>query len=108
VLDGIPFGSARGVVSNGYCESKAVAELALQFRFPGAGTATVTAASIGQDEQMPAAAVAVRAVALHQSAMEWAAKAAVSCETPTRLSLGWQVGIDAIRIATPMASERKS
>src|SRR5664279_1012483 len=64
VLDGIPFGSARGVVSNGYCEPKAVAELTLQFGFPGPGTATVTAAGIGQDEQLPAAAVAVRAVAL--------------------------------------------
>ena len=64
MLDGIPFGSARRVVSNGYCEPKAVAELGLQFGFPCAGTATVAAAGIGQDEQLPAAAVAVRAIAL--------------------------------------------
>ena len=64
MLDGIPFGSARGVVSNCYCEPKAVAELGLQFGFPCGGAATVTAAGIGQDEQLPAAAVAVRAVAL--------------------------------------------
>src|SRR6185369_11347635 len=64
VLDGIPFGSARGVVSNGYCEAKAVAELGLQFGFPGTGTATITAAGIGQDKQLPTAVVAVRAVAL--------------------------------------------
>ena len=51
-------------MSNGYCEPKAVAELALQFGFPGAGTATVAAAGIGKDEQLPAAMVAVRAVAL--------------------------------------------
>jgi hypothetical protein len=38
--------------------------LTLQFGFPGSGTATVTPAGIGQDEQLPAAAVAVRAVAL--------------------------------------------
>jgi len=29
VLDGIPFGSAGGVMGNGHCEPKAVAELAL-------------------------------------------------------------------------------
>src|SRR6266850_5278891 len=63
VLDGIPFGSAGGVVSNGYGEPKAVAELALKFGFPGAGTATVAAASIGKDEQLAAALVAIRAVA---------------------------------------------
>ena len=64
VLDGIPFGSAGGVVSNGYCEPKAVAELGLKFGFPGAGAATVTAAGIGKDEQLPAALVAIRAVTL--------------------------------------------
>ena len=64
MLNGIPFGSAGGIVRNGYCESKAVAELALQFGFPGAGTATVAAASIGEDEQLAAAAVADGAVAL--------------------------------------------
>ncbi len=64
VLDGIPFGSAGGIVSNGHSEPKAVAELGLKFGFPGAGTATVAAAGIGKDEQLPAAAVAVSAVAL--------------------------------------------
>ena len=64
VLDGIPFGSPSGVMSNGYCEPKAVAELALQFRFPSVGTATIAAAGIGQDEQLAAAMVAVAAVAL--------------------------------------------
>jgi len=64
VLDRVPFGSAGRVMGNGYSEPKAVAELALKFGFPGAGTATVAAAGIGQDEQLPAAAVAVRAVAL--------------------------------------------
>jgi len=64
VFDGIPFGSAGGVVGNGDCESKAVAELGLKFSFPGAGTTTVAAASIGEDEQLSAALVAVGAVAL--------------------------------------------
>ena len=43
VLDGIPFGSAGRIVSNGHSEPKAVAELGLKFGFPGAGTATVAA-----------------------------------------------------------------
>lgn len=51
-------------MSNGYGEPKGVAELALQFGFPGAGTAAVAAAGVGQDEQLPAAMVAITAVAL--------------------------------------------
>ena len=64
VLDGIPFRSAGGVVSNSHCEPKAVAELDLKLGFPSTGTATVAAASIRQDKQVPAAAVAISAVAL--------------------------------------------
>ena len=64
MLDGIPFGSAGGVVGNGHGEPKAVAELALQFGLPGAGTATVAAAGIGKDEQLSAASVAISPVAL--------------------------------------------
>ena len=65
VLDGIPFGSAGGVMSNGDGEPKAVAELTLKLGFPGASTATVAAAGIGKDEQLSfAALVAIRAVAL--------------------------------------------
>ena len=64
MLDGIPFGSAGGVMSNGDGESKTVAELALEFGFPGVDTATVAAAGIGKDEQLSAAMVAVRAIAL--------------------------------------------
>ena len=64
VLDGIPFGSASRVMSNGDGEPKTVAELALQFGFPGAGTATVAAAGVGQDQQLPTTIVAITAVAL--------------------------------------------
>ena len=84
VLDGIPFGCASGVVSNGNREAKTVAELALQFGFPSTGTATVTAAGIGKDEQLATAMVAIRAVALPPVGDGVAAKAAVSCETPTK------------------------
>ena len=64
MLDGIPFGSAGGIMSNGYGKSEAVAELALQFGFPGAGTAAVAAAGVSKDEQLPAAMIAINAVAL--------------------------------------------
>ena len=64
VLDGIPFGSAGGVMSNGDCQSKTVAELALQFGFPSAGTATIAAAGIGQDEQLATTLIAVCTVSL--------------------------------------------
>ena len=64
MLDGIPFGSAGWVVSNGYGEPKTVAELGLKLDFPGTGTATVATAGIGKDEQLPAATVAISAVAL--------------------------------------------
>lgn len=64
MLDGVPFGSAGGVMSNGYGEPKGVAELALQFGFPGAGTTAVAAAGVGQDQQLATAMVAATAVAL--------------------------------------------
>jgi hypothetical protein len=57
----ILFGYAGGVVSYGHCEPEAVAELGLEFGFPCAGTATVAAADIGKDEQLPAATVAISA-----------------------------------------------
>jgi len=63
VLDGIPFGSTSGIMSNCYGKPKAVAELALKFGLPGAGTATVAASGIGEDEQLPAAMVAIDPVA---------------------------------------------
>jgi len=51
-------------MSNRYREPKTVAELALQFGLPSASMATVASAGIGKDEQLSAAMVAVRAVAL--------------------------------------------
>ena len=64
VLDGVPFGGAGGVMSNGDREAKTVAELALQFGLPSTGTATVAATGIGKDEQLSAAMIAISAVAL--------------------------------------------
>ena len=64
VLDGIPFGSAGGIVSHRHRETKAVAESGLKFGFPGAGGATVAAAGVGQDEQLAATRITISAVML--------------------------------------------
>ena len=53
MLNGVPFGSAGGVVSNGHGEGKSVGQLRLEFRLPGVTTATVAAPGIGQNEQLP-------------------------------------------------------
>ena len=50
MLDGIPLGSAGGIVSHGYVQGKTVRQLRLQLRFPCVTAATVAAASIGQNE----------------------------------------------------------
>ena len=50
-------------MSNGYGKAKAVAELALKFGFPGAGTTAIATAGVGQDQQLPTAIIAITAVA---------------------------------------------
>ena len=50
MLDGIPLGSAGGIVGYGYGQGKGIGQLRLQFRFPGVTTATVAATGIGQNE----------------------------------------------------------
>src|SRR6266849_2635155 len=52
MLDGIPFGSAGGVVRNGDSQSQAIAELPLNLLLPGAALCPVAAAGIGQDEEV--------------------------------------------------------
>ena len=52
MLDGIPFGSAGGIVGHGYGQGKRVGELGLELSFPSVTAATVAAAGIGQDEQL--------------------------------------------------------
>jgi hypothetical protein len=58
MLDGIPLGSAGGIVGYGYGQGKGIGQLRLQLRFPGVTTATVAAASIGQNEQLAGTAIA--------------------------------------------------
>src|ERR1700731_376841 len=51
MLDGIPFGSAGGIVGDGYSQGKGVRQLGLEFGFPGMTAAAVATASISQNEQ---------------------------------------------------------
>src|SRR5664279_809650 len=60
MLDGIPFGSAGGIVCDRYREAECVAHLRLKFGLPDPGTATVAAARVGQDQQLGNPAPATR------------------------------------------------
>ena len=51
MLDGVPLGRARRIVSHGEGETEDIRELELEFGFPGAGPAAITAAGIPQQEQ---------------------------------------------------------
>lgn len=84
MLDGIPFGSASRVVSDGDGDAKRVAQLVLEFCFPGLGAAIVAAARVGKNEEFGRGAMETSPLMFHQVTMEWAAKAAVSWETPTQ------------------------
>ena len=58
MLDGIPFGSTGGIMSDRGGEAERVAQLSLDFRFPGPGTTTVAAARVGQNQKLGSAAMA--------------------------------------------------
>src|SRR5262249_11631990 len=57
MLDGIPLRSAGGIVSHGYGQGEGVGQLQLNFSFPGITAATVTAAGIGENEQLASTAI---------------------------------------------------
>ena len=87
MLDGIPFGSAGGKVSNGHGEPKSVAELGLKSDFPGSGTATGATPVSARMSNCRARRQRSAPSRFHQPAMEWAAKAAVSpTKTEPRLA----------------------
>jgi len=50
MLNGIPFGSASGIVSDSDSEVKAVGELRLEFGFPSPPPTAVAAAGVGQNQ----------------------------------------------------------
>ncbi len=52
MLDRVPFGSASGIVSNGYGQGKGVGQLGLELGFPGMTAVTVAATGIGQNDRM--------------------------------------------------------
>jgi hypothetical protein len=51
MLDRVPLGRARRIVGHGERETEHIRELELEFGFPGAGPAAITAAGITQQEQ---------------------------------------------------------
>jgi hypothetical protein len=67
VLDGIPFGSAGRIVSDGDREAEAIAQLTLEFDLPGPGSATIAAAGVGQEQKLGRAAVAAGSFAFSPS-----------------------------------------
>ena len=52
MLNGIPFGSAGWVVSNGDGQSEVIAKLPLNLLLSGAALSPIAAAGIGQDEDV--------------------------------------------------------
>src|SRR5215469_18765263 len=53
VFDGIPFGSAGGIVGHRECQAMRVSQLPLKFGFPSATTTAITADSVAQNEKLP-------------------------------------------------------
>jgi len=52
MLDGIPFGGAGGIVSDGNGEAEGIAQLSLDFGLPGPGSAAIAATGVRQDQQL--------------------------------------------------------
>src|ERR1700730_14495886 len=58
MFDGIPFGSAGGIVGDGHSQGKGVGQLGLEFGFPGMTAATVATPGISQNEQLAGTGIA--------------------------------------------------
>jgi hypothetical protein len=108
VLDGIPLGSAGEVVGSGYCQAKAVGELAWKLGFPGASTAAVAATGIGKDEQLSAAMVATSTVAIPPTGDRVSGKGCRVMRDPyeDRASVGEQVVDSEKATEAPLPSAR--
>ena len=63
MLDGIPFGSSRRVVSDSSGDAKWIAQLSLDFGLPGPGTAPVAAARVRQNQNFGSMAMPTRSLA---------------------------------------------
>ena len=64
MLNGVPFGSASGIVSDSDSEMKAVGELRLEFGFPSPPATAVAAAGVGQNQQLARVSVLTESLAL--------------------------------------------
>jgi hypothetical protein len=61
MFDGIPFGSARRIVSHRHGEIEGVGELRLEFGLPGMAPTTIAATGVGEKEELAGATIAERA-----------------------------------------------
>lgn len=64
MLNGIPFGSASGIVSDRDSKVKAVSELRLEFGFPSPTATAVAAAGVGQNQQLARVGVLTKSLTL--------------------------------------------
>ena len=62
VLDGVPFGSASRVVSNGERQTERIGQLRLEFSFPSAATIAIAAAGVAQNEELPRVWIAAQSL----------------------------------------------
>ena len=62
MLDGIPFGGARRVVSDRNGDAECIAQVRLDFGFPGPGGATVATACVRQNQKLGNTAPATRSL----------------------------------------------
>ena len=58
VLNGVPFGSARGIVGNGESQPERVRQLRLKFGFPATASSAIAAAGVAEDEELVGARIA--------------------------------------------------
>jgi hypothetical protein len=60
VLNGVPFGSACGVVGHGESQTEGVGQLRLELGFPATAPSAIAATSVAQDKELPGARIAGR------------------------------------------------
>ena len=109
MLDGIPFGGAGRVVRDGDNESELIAQLPLNFLLPGTTPRAITAASIGQDEDVDGLGVALVSFRLPPLAETGDGEGGclVGSSEENRAAVGLGI-VDTYGMPTPLAAERKS
>lgn len=82
MLDGIPFGGPGRVVRKSDTQAQTIAQLTLNLLLPGATPCAITAASVGEDKDMPGLRIAPAAFLEPPFPETETAKADVSWEVP--------------------------